>query len=352
MIFSLALTGCKPYTKEEPVTTVKKVSVKKVSGPKREFKRVFSGVSKVNEELLLSFRVNGQLKKLPLEVGDAVRKNQLIAELDPTDSDLDVQYKKALLAKSNADVRQSYAELERNLVLYEAGNVSQSDFDSVEATYLTNKAQHLANQKDLALTKQNLAYTRIYAPQNGIITEKSVKDYQTVSQGEVIYKMANSYTDSVELGIPIALITQIEKGKPATVTFENIPGKTYQAKVSDISIVPGDTTVYSITVDIASHANAILPGWVADVAFNFNVPVSQQFVLVPNEAIQSDPDKSKYVWIFNPAQSNVQRQPVKIGKLMTEGMQVTEGLLPGQLVVTRGGNTLTENLKVDVAHQG
>ena len=96
-------------------------------------RRSFSGTCQPAVEPKLSFKVGGNIARRPVNMGDRVRRGTLIAELDPSDFQLQVEEADAALRRAEAEARNAEASFARIRGLYENGNASRTDFDSARA---------------------------------------------------------------------------------------------------------------------------------------------------------------------------------------------------------------------------
>ena len=126
----------------------------------------YPGKVKAAQDISLAFRVSGTLREMAVEEGAPVRQGQLLAELDPTDYQVQ-------LDATEAEYRQVKADAERVMQLYADSSTTASNYD--KAVYglkqITAKYRHHQDQ---------LAYTRLYAPFNGWIQKRLFDEHETV----------------------------------------------------------------------------------------------------------------------------------------------------------------------------
>lgn len=155
----------------------------------------------------LSFQVGGQIDKLFKEEGDSVKKGELLATLDNRDYKSNLEKAEADVAKTLAIKKDAEDKFNRNSPLIKDDVISKQDYE----TLLNSKDRSAADykgaiaQKDFA--KNQLAYTKIYAPEDGIITVRVQENGSTVAKGQPVYTMAKvkpvwirAYVNETDLG--------------------------------------------------------------------------------------------------------------------------------------------------------
>lgn len=343
LVFSFLATSCSKKVEQE---FLRPVSTLKVSKPGFSRHKVFSGLSKADDTLELSFRLEGRLESLTATTGTKVKKGSLLAKLDSTDAELEVKKTEAQVAETVARVKQAKSEYERDLSLYEANNISKSELDTQEANYLSAKAQLAAKQKSLNLAKKKLGYCWLYAPQDGVIQSVPPSNHEVVIAGQIIAELQVEGPIEVSFGVPESFISEFKLGQEAKVRFDFIEDKKLRAKVNEVGVAPDSSTTYPVKISLLDTDSRIRPGMACDVEFEFERQVGEKYIILPSASVIGDVSAENYIWVYDEPTSSVKKQLVKIGKLSRDGIQILSGLEGGELVVTRGVNTLEEGMKV------
>ncbi len=178
----------------------------------------------------LSFQVSGIIKQVFVEEGDYVKEGQLLAVLD--DKDYSANYKKALYQKNSsyAQQKEDVSKYQRNLPLCNDGTISKEYCE----TLLNNKDSSIArfeeNKANLDFQKNQLDYTKLYAPQKGIISTRAQEKGARVQEGQIIYVMnlvepvwIRTYIKETDLG-------NIKYGAKARVLTDTIDPNTNKNK--------------------------------------------------------------------------------------------------------------------------
>jgi len=337
----LATSPCKKSDEEPEV--VRPVFTMTVGGPAGGPSRSFSGVAAAQKEIILSFRVGGQIIALDLKVGQKVKVNEVLSQLDPKDAELTVSQKQAALVDSDAKLQRAKADYERIRKLYEAGSTSASELDSALAQFRSAKANREAAQKDLELSQQQLNYTTLRSEVDGEIISVPAEVFETVQAGQEIARMVTGDEIKMEIGVPESIINYINKEMPATIRFESLPGETFQGKVSEVGRSPTEATTYPVKLLVINPDVRIRPGMVGEVTFKF-ISEGERIIVPASVVVGEGPER--FVWIYDPTTQRVKKQLVTIGALEGSGLVIEKGLKAGDIIVTRGVHRVEEGMKV------
>ena len=184
----ILLSSCTQRTqKAKGYQTVKIDTI--VSADKQTFLQ-FPGKVKAAQDISLAFRVSGTISKIHVKDGARVQEGQLLAELDPTDYQVQ-------LDATEAEYQQIKAEAERVMALYKDNGTTPNAND--KAVYglkqITAKYKH---------HKDQLAYTRLYAPFNGYVQKRLFEAHETIGAGMPVIAMISGGTPEVEINLPAA----------------------------------------------------------------------------------------------------------------------------------------------------
>lgn len=344
MIAAGVLSACGPAEKEsnEPVRPVITHTVK----PPAARQRSFSGTARNAQETPLSARVSGELVGLPIAVGDAVKKGAVIARIDPTEFELQLKQARAQLAQAEAQYAQAKAENDRMRQLYETRSVSKSDLDTAAASFKSARASRESAAKTVEQAEVQLSYCTVKAPFDGVIAAVPVEKHVNVSPGQTIATLAASDDMEMLLGVPENVIGDIEPGQPATVTFDAMAGRTYRAVVKEAGVLLDASSTYPVRLTLRDRDERIRSGMVGEARFMLDAEGDGPVIHVPPASVMSGPSGEQQVWVFDEEKGVVNRRPVAVGVLTSDGIEIKAGLDPGEIIVTRGVHKLMDGMRV------
>lgn len=332
-----ASSGC-GQKETEPTPFFRPVLTRRVFSTGGFTTRTFPGIAQAERESRLSFRVPGKIQRLEVKVGDRVRAGQLIAALDPEDYRLQVEETEASLDRARAESRNAEANYARVRALYENRNASRNELDGARAAAESTAAQVLAIQKRLELVRAQLSYTRLEAASEGSIAEVYVEANENVQAGQPVVLLTGGSRPEVLVGVPESLIAQVRPGDRTAVAFDAVPHRKFAATVLKVGVVSGASTTYPVTVRLDDPVPEVRPGMAAEVSFSFSSGPGSGRFLVPAAAVSED-RKGLYVFVaeLGPGGlATVRRQPVRVGELREEGLEILEGLRDGDLLIVAG----------------
>ena len=272
--------------------------------------------------------------------GESVSKGQLLARLDPTDFQLNVNKAKAQYVKAEADY-------DRFQILYEKDAIPMADLD-------LRRAQKDVAESQLDEAKKNLAYTYLRAPFNGVIGNRYVDNFMDVRAQESIIELNNVKDIEIIINVSENLIRGINAGIKASAfaIFENAPGVKYPLARKEISNRADQVTqTFKVTLQMPQPEKFnVLPGMTCEVIIQTE-SVQDEGVkftaTVPAISVQSNPDGSTYVWIIDKNDMAVSKRSVKIGELSgSENINIVNGLNGGELIAIAGIKKLEEGMIV------
>lgn len=328
---------------------IRPVRYEKVSPASQTQTMTYSGTARSGTETKLSFRVGGSIRAVRVAVGDRVAKGDLIATLDDTDARLNYARAEAALNKSRVQLENARANLTRVRRLYENNNVSLSEYESAKERYANAVAAMDADQRNLDLMARELAYFRLSAPLEGIISAKAVSPNENVQAGQVVAVLETGDQLEVSVGVPEQSIARVTKGQRASVRFPAVKGVDFDGTIGEVSYaIDKASSTYPVTVLLDSVAEAIRPGMPAEVTFRLTADPTKAGLTVSANAVARDKDGT-YVFVVRPARQGlgvVHKKRVSLGALTRQGFRLESGLTEGELVVTAGIDKMYEGLKV------
>jgi multidrug efflux system membrane fusion protein len=342
--------GKKEEVKQEIIRPVRYMQAYSTGGTRV---RTFSGVTQAGLESNLSFRVHGTLHRIAVKVGDEVKPGELLAQLDPSDYELQVQQAEAALTSARAQARNADANYTRIRTLYENNSASKSELDGVRAASESATASVQSAEKQLELARLQLSYTTLEAPNGGDIARVNVEVNENVQAGQPVIMLTSGTQTEVRVSIPEVLIAQIREGEKVQVSCDAVPDKEFRATVLEVGVAAtGIGTTFPVTVRFDERPEMIRPGMAANVSFLFESEDERERFIVPSHAVIEDRG-GRFVFRVEPIRGEegfgtIHRTSVTVGDLTAEGLEIFEGLRDGDLVITAGVSRITDGQKVRI----
>ena len=239
-------------------------------------------------------QVSGQVSAIYADFNDRVKKGQLLARIDPTLQQQAVQDADAQLERAKAQLDEAQREYDREKQLFDAKIVTASEFGGIESNYQVAVANVKSAQISVDRARQNLAYTAIYAPIDGVIVERNVDVGQTVAasfSAPQLFLIANDLSQmQILASVDESDIGQIHDGQPVTFSVQAYPNQTFNGTVEQVRLqskTQDNVVNYTAVVQVPNESGKLLPGMTATV--DFQTAVADSVLTVPNAALRFKP---------------------------------------------------------------
>jgi RND family efflux transporter MFP subunit len=355
MLLVLFLVGCEKEVPQKEM--VRSVRAMKVTSPEDFAQRWFPGQAKATQEVDLSFRVAGPLVDFPVDVGDRVTKSKVVARIDPRDFQVDLRNAKGSLEESKAVLVRAEADYDRvvRIKKKDTGAISQAMIDRNKQLVDSTKAEIRSLKASVDAANDKLSYTYLKAPFSGLVSAKYVENHEDVKAKQPILRLIDHSKIEMIVNIPENLISHADflkkQGGVLVVKFDPFPEREIKADIKEIGKEASKTTrTYPVTLimDQLEDIN-ILPGMAGKAASTIEPGDSskQKSLVIPETAVFSTGEDTKtYVWVVDETANIVHQREVKTGDLLDSGIIVSDGVVPGEVIVTAGAHYLKENQKV------
>jgi len=307
-------------------------------------------------------RTNGYVKARYADIGDHVRKGQMLALIEDPQTEQELRQAqatvvqlKAALAQSQANEHLADVTNQRWVLLQQQGVVSKQDADTQFANYGAQaaavnaaKANIAAGEANVQSLQEQLGFSRVTAPFDGVILARSIDTGSLISSGS-----ANSVTQMFAIGeagkvrvftnVPQADAASMVSGQKATVAIRELPGSSYTGTVNRTSdAIDPSTRTLLVEVDLENKDMRILPGMYATV--QFNIRDAQPPVMLPATALimRSAGPQAAVV----DSNNTVHMHTLVLGRDTGTSVEVLNGLEPGDVVVSSAGDRVVDGAAV------
>jgi HlyD family secretion protein len=236
-------------------------------------------------------QVSGKVTALYVDFNDEVKKGELIARIDPTLQEQAVRDAEANLDRARADLERSQDEYNRNKTLFDQKVITDTEFSTVKYNLAVAKSSLTSAQVSLDRARQNLSYTNIYAPIDGIVVERNVEPGQTVAASmstPQIFLIANDLSRmQILASVDESDIGQIKAGQDVSFTVNAYPDRTFHGTVEQVrlqSATVENVVNYTVVVAVDNKEGKLLPGMTTTV--EFSVQTAENVLKVPNAALR------------------------------------------------------------------
>lgn len=353
LILLLSIAGCK---KKETTDTdlIRSVKTLEITQASTLGTRMLSGVLKPADESDLSFQVGGTIETVDAKLGDFVKKDQILASLDPRDFELKLQSAKAALNSAKAELSRAEEELKRQETLKKGNYTSKAKFEKAQSDHETAISQEKIEIALVEEATRDLERTKLLAPFNGQISLRNIEPHQETQAGRIAFKLQSSEGLKAEVLVPESLIRELSPKQEVIIEFPTLKDYKTTGKIREIGAQSDTGNAFPVTIDLIDPSSDLRAGMSTQIIFN--KPTSQEtpIYLIPLSAINTrdkdvkidKPDKNVNVFLFNPDTSTVHKKNVTVGDIQENQIEVTKGLENGDILVTAGVPFLEEGQPV------
>jgi len=255
-----------------------------------------TGTLSADTTVTVGAQVSGQITELYVDYNSRVKKGELLARLDPRPAELEVSTAEAQVQQDVADSTLKSFTLTQAIPLHTNGMMTDNDFVAAQAAFEQSKANLKSARVQLARAQQDLAYTYIYAPMDGVVQERDVQVGQTVASSFAAPQLFIIASDLRRMQILVQVdeadVGQIKKGQDVQFTVEAYPNRTYHGTVSQVRLqyaTVQNVVDYTVVVAVNNEDATLLPGMTATV--NFETAKAANVLRIQNAALRFRPSE-------------------------------------------------------------
>jgi len=308
----------------------------------------FSGTLDADLQADVAPKVDARIEKVYVQLGDHVKKGQLLASLEKVDHSAALIGAKGAYDNAKSELIKAELDFNRYKTLYEQNAVSRSVYDN----YFFNLK---AAQGKVASTKgsydgmvSKLEATDLVAPVDGIIAKRYFQEGYYAKAGTAIFAVADTSKLKTVINIPEGNIASVAVGNTCEIVLPAYENKKIQGKISRIAPVaamPGHTFEAEVLVENKENLPA---GLYANVTLK-GQPKENVLVLPLHAVIMRDDQQTCFV----PNEKGiVSRRVLTVGFTDNTHMEILDGLKDGEKVVLEGQNKLREGSKIKMGEAG
>jgi membrane fusion protein (multidrug efflux system) len=295
----------KPLPKDAETYTVK---VEKIA-PKIDV----VGTVASEENVHLNARISAYVSKVYVSAGNAVKKDQVLIELDSRDID-------EKMAAAEVNLKQTRTEYNRTLTLYKKNAATEQSLTAAESMYNAARAQ-------IEEIKVMLIYTKIRSPIHGIITDRRVEVGDLANPGQSLLSVYDPMNMRIEVPVPVRLIEKLSLNQTVDITLDR-PDRPFKGRVDGIvSEIDPLSRTQKVKIHIDNNRGDILPGTFGRVWVRED---PHPAILIPLDAVVLIGQLEMVSVVKN---DRIERRMVKSGPSFGKNLEILSGLSQGDVIL-------------------
>ena len=347
-VLAVLVAGCLPSgeagTESETIRTVR---TQLVGWTDPVSTRRFPAVLQPAQITPLAFDVGGRLGHVTLQIGQEVRAGDVLATVEAQDATLRVQQAEAALAEAQATSQNTQEEATRQQQLFERGVVSAAARDRAVTSAQQASARLDQQARNLELLRETVSDTALRAPFDGIVNTIEVQNFGTVAPGEPVVTLYQDDGLRATILVNYGIASQLTLGREVTVVPDNGSQEPLGASVTEIARRATAVSSFPIVISLDETRPDLRPGMAVEVSITFDLPDNLRGIPIPLSALATqrpanlhDADsRTADVFVYGPGEGDtgtVEPRQVRIGAVIDDLLILTDGVEPGERIVTAG----------------
>ena len=288
----------------------------------------------------------GQVLEVHAELGQPVKKGQLLARIEANAQGDAVRSAEAAVRSARENLAVARKQVERTRALVEGGALAERDLESASSAAVAAEAQLGQAQAQLASARTQLGNATIRSPMEGVVSQAPVHTGDVVAPGTPLFTVIDPSSMRLEASVPSQYLQAIAVGSPVMFEVRGYPGQKFQGTIERVAPAADATTrQIPILVRIPNESGKLVAGLFAEGRMSAD---SRETLVVPAAAIDSSGETPTATRV---TRGQVERANLQLGveDEASELVEVTSGLAENDLVLLRGARALPPGTRVDVS---
>jgi RND family efflux transporter MFP subunit len=297
----------------------------------------------------VSAEVSGQVEAVNVEVGDHVKRDAQLVELDREIGQLTLEALRALTLQASAelaDAKRRYKDAKR---LREKNTIPENQLRLLEAEVEVDGATLKQKKAEEHRQQARMERHTVRAPFGGVISERLIETGEWIEPGRPVVTLVAIDDLRIEFRVPQEFYSRINPQSAISVTLDALPESEFDGTID--AVVPvsdASSRTFLIHVRMDAGAARLTPGM--SVHGKLNLTTGRQGVVISRDAILRYPDGRVTVWVINPDSEppTVSEKRVITGHSFNGLINIREGIQADDVIVVRGNESLQEGQQVRI----
>lgn len=273
---------------------------------------------------------SGRITRVLVDEGSVVRKGQVLAVIEMNQLNVDLE-------NAEAVYQNALREQQRYENAFRTGGVTQQQVDQAVLTLNNAKAK-------LEQARIRLGDASVRASIDGIVNKRYVEPGAVVSPGTKLFELVDVSSLKLQISVTEGQVANLKPGDTVRIKASVFPDRDFKGKVTFIAPKADNALNFPVEITVSKNpGNLLKAGMYATAIFRF--PTTAPVILVPRTAFVGSVNSNE-IFVVNTGDSTASIRKVVAGRTTGDKVQVLEGLLEGEMIVTSGQVNLSEGSKV------
>ncbi|MEM7679343.1 MAG: efflux RND transporter periplasmic adaptor subunit, partial [Myxococcota bacterium] len=310
---------------------------------------IFPGRVRADRRPAMSFRVPGRIDELHVDIGDSVKAGAWRATLDARDYRSRAADAAAAVVRAESNAAEAQRAADRAERLFAGSAVSKAERDRAQDLARSAQATLESTRQRRDLADRELRYTKLLAPEDGVIVERRSDPGANVPAGQPILALSGTRLE-IRTDVPENMLTEASVGASAEVRISSLGAGFFEGKVVRVARGVSERSVlYPVFIRLSDESLKLVPGMATEVRFARTENVAQGSKAVSVNAVVGDPDGS-FVWVLEPVDATetmvARRRGIELIGVSRRVAVIGSGVEVGERVATAGVGYLSEGQRV------
>jgi RND family efflux transporter MFP subunit len=309
---------------------------------------VLSGRVAAEDETAVAFRIPGRMIERPVNVGDRVRRGQVLARLEQMNERNQLLAAQAGLNAARAELVRARDALQRQQSLIGEGFTTRANLDTALATFRAAESQVKSAEAQVQMAQDLVGFTVLTAEFDGSVTARGAEAGEVVQGGQMILRIARAGGTDAVFEVPPQVLRAASRETTVEVNLTEDPRITATGRVREVSPQANPITgTFTVRVGLANPPSGMLLGSVVSGRVKL---AGEQLVVIPSAALMTS-EGGPAIWVVDRATSTVALRNISILRHEPGSVVVGDGLAPGETVVVAGVQALRPGQKVRLLNE-
>jgi RND family efflux transporter MFP subunit len=292
-------------------------------------------------------RTSGYLRKWYSDIGTRVKTGDLLAEIESPEVDQQLSQARADLATAQANMKLAEVTMNRDQVLIKTDAIAHQDVDNAVGAYEADKAAVASQTANVKRLQQLVAFEKVYAPFDGIVTARNTDIGQLVNAGnggaaQELFRVSSVDKLRIFISVPQMYSRAAVEGVNADITLPEAPGRHFTGRiVRNTGAIDPATRTLLTEVDVDNSSRQLMPGAYAEI--HLRLPAATPALLVPVTSIIF---RSEGLQVAVVRGDTVDMVPVTEGRDFGTQIEIISGITSRDLVIVNTPDSLEAGTKV------
>lgn len=323
----------------------------------------YTATIEANSQVNLSFKVTGYITSLlqekdpggkdrPVQSGDIVAKNTVLAIVDDKDAANNTKQAGAQVATAQANLEKANEDYKRAQELFKSNSMTAPDYDAAKQEYETAVASLSSAKAEQKSAENDQKDYNLKAPIHGVIIQRNVDVGSLVSPSVVGFVIADTETVKIVFGVPDTMASTLKLGQSQSFTTQSIPDRIFSGSITEISAAADtNTRVFDVEVTAKNEDAALKVGMIASLNVT-KASATQTAALIPLSAVVAAKGNSGGYAVFvattDGNETIAKLTDVELGQVYGNNIAVLKGVEPSDQIIVSGATLVTDGEQVAI----